>query len=181
VPIVGTDIRLRYSVTQGAAGNSQAWQGPGTSRGRYVSNTVLPDGGMNNLFPDITGDENAAQNVDYQCVFVHNAHPTLTLKSARAWIASQVPGGSEAAIAVDNIGAKALGSTDAQAGEIANKDQQPPATGAYSSATTKAGGIALGDLGPGTVRAIWVRRTAANSGATANDGVTLRVEGDTAA
>lgn len=181
MPIASTDIRYRYSVASGAAGNTLPYAGAGTSRGRHVSTTVLPDGGLNNLFPDITGDENAAMNADYQCVFVHNAHATLTLRNTRCWIASQVTGGADAALASDNIGATPLGAGVAQAAEIATKDTSPTGVSGFTAATTKAAGLTLGDIGPGQVRAIWVRRTATNSGALANDGVTIRVEGDTAA
>lgn len=180
MPIVSTDIRFRYSVPSGAAGNTLPTGGPGSSRGRYVSTTNLPDGGLNNLFPDITGDENAAGNDDYQCVFVHNSHATLTLKNARVWIASQVAGGAEASLGVDPTAASALGATAAQAVEIPTKDD-PPAGVAFSTPTSKGTSAALGDLGPNTVRAVWIRRVATNSPATSNDGVTLRVEGDTAA
>lgn len=181
MPIVSTDIRYRYSVPSGTAGNLSPYDGPGTSRGRHVSTTTLPDGGLNNLFPDITGDENAAGNVDYQCVFVHNAHASLTLKSAKVWMASEVAGGAQAALAVDNIAATQLGANVTQAAEISTKDVAPVGVSGFSTATTKGAALALGDLAPGTVRAIWIRRTATNSGATANDGVTIRVEGDTAA
>lgn len=181
MPIASTDIVFRYSIAAGTAGNTLPTDGAGTSLGRYVSTSVLPSGGMNNLFPDITGDENAASNVDYQCVFVLNNHATLTLKSAKVWLASEVAGGATAAFAVDNIAASPLGTGTVQAAEIGGKDVAPTGVSGFSTATTKAAGLALGDLAPGQVRAVWVRRTATNSPATASDGVTLRVEGDTAA
>ena len=181
MPIASTDIIFRYSIASGTAGNSLATAGPGSSRGRYVSTSVLPSGGMNNLFPDITGDENAAGNVDYQCVFVLNNHATLTLKSAKVWIASEVAGGATTALAVDNIAPSVLATGTVQAAEIATKDTAPTGVSAFSTATTKAAGVSIGDLGPGQVRAVWVQRTATNSPATANDGVTIRVEGDSAA
>lgn len=181
MPIVSTDIRYRYSVVSGTAGNLVATGGPGTSRGRHVSTTPLPDGGLNNLFPDITGDENAAGNVDYQCIFVYNSHATLTLKAAKVWIASEIAGGALAALALDNIGVTALGANVTQATEIPGKDSAPAAVSVFSTATTKGSALLIGDMPPGTVRAIWIRRTATNSGATANDGVTIRCEGDTAA
>jgi hypothetical protein len=53
--------------------------------------------------------------------------------------------------------------------------------GTFSSPTTKGTGLALGDIAAGSCRAIWIKRTAANSAALNNDGVTIRIEGDTAA
>lgn len=181
MPINGSDIRLRYSIAAGTAGNQLASGGPGTSRGRYVSTTVITSGVLNNLFPDVTGDENASMNVDYQCVFIHNAHATLTLQNTRVWMASQVAGGADAAYAVDPTAASALGAAGVQAAEIGSKDVAPTGVGPWLTATAKAGGAVLGNIGPGQVKAVWIRRSATNSGATSNDGLTLRVEGDTAA
>lgn len=181
MPIVSTDIKYRYSAPTALAGNTTVFAGPGTSRGRWVSSTTLPDGGLNNLFPDITGDENAALNNDYQCVFVYNSHATLSLRAAKVWIASQIAGGANAAIALDDLPASSLSAGSFQATMIGSKDGEPTGISPWSTATTKATGIALGDIPAGFVRAVWIRRTATNSGATANDGVTIRVEGDTSA
>ncbi len=57
----------------------------------------------------------------------------------------------------------------------------PPAGITFSAPTTKGTGLNLGSLNAGQVRAIWIRRTAANTVAVSNDGATIRVEGDTAA
>lgn len=180
MPIASTDILFKFSTTAGAAGNTTAGGGAGTSLGKYVSTTQIVDATLDNLFPDITGDENAASNVDYQAIFVHNAHATLTLQNAVAWLSAEVAGGATTAVGVDTTAASAVGSATAQALTIANKNTAPAAV-AFSAPTTKAAGVALGSIGPGQVKAIWVRRTAANTAALNNDGVTIRVEGDTAA
>jgi hypothetical protein len=49
----------------------------------------------------------------------------------------------------------------------------------YSSPTNAAAGVSLGSIPSGQVKAFWVRRTAANSAALSNDGVTIAVSGDT--
>lgn len=180
MPIASTDILFKYSTTAGAAGNTTAGAA-GTSLGKYISTTPLVDATLDNLFPDITGDENAAGNVDYQCFFVHNNHATLTLQRAVVWVPAEVAGGANTAIALDNIGVTAVGSAAAQAATIANKNTAPTGVGAFSTPATKAAGLSIGDIPPGSVAAIWVRRTATNSAAQNNDGVTIRVEGDTAA
>lgn len=178
MPIVASDILIKYSV-KAAQGNNTAGNADG-SLGRYISTSVVPDATLHNLFDAISGDENAAGNVEYRCVFVHNNHATLTLYSAVVWIASEVAGGAVAAISVDTTPASAVGATVPQAKEIANEDSAP-LDQPFTAPTTKSTGLALGDLGPGQVRAIWVRRTATNSAAVNNDGATIRVEGDTAA
>lgn len=178
--ITATDIHFRGSTTAGAAGNSTAFGGAGTSLGKYITNADYTDASLNNLFDDVTGDQNAASQVDYQCMFVYNAHGTLQWISPVAWLSSEVAGGTSAAIGVDTTAASALGSASAQAVTIASKTTAP-AGASFSAPTTKGTGIAVGSLNAGQVRAIWVRRTAANTSAVDNDGVTIRVEGDTAA
>jgi len=181
MPIQSSDIQYKYSVTTGTTGNTTVGTAAG-SNGRFISTTQLTDAVLNNLFPDVTGDENAAQNLDYKCIFVHNAHPTLVLQRTVIWLATEVAGGADTAIALDNIGVVPVGQgPGAQAAQIANKNTAPTGTTAFGSPTTKATGLAIGDIAPGSVIAIWVRRTAKNTPAQNNDGVTLRVEGDTAA
>jgi hypothetical protein len=148
----------------------------------FMTLTQITDNTLNNLFDDITGDENAASDVEYRCVFVHNAHASLTLQNAVIWLQSEVAGGASIAIAIDDIAASAIGSSSAQADEVANEDTAPgTGVGSFSSPTSKGTGLSLGSIPAGQCRAFWVRRTAANTSAVNNDGVTLRVEGDTAA
>lgn len=179
MPIASTDILYKFSETTGPGNTNPG--AAGTSLGGFISTSQVPDATLDNLFPDVTGDENAADNVDYQCVFVHNNHATLTLQRAVAWVPAEVAGGSNCAIALDGLGVTALGSSSAQAATIADKNTAPTGTGAFGTPTTKAAGLSIGDIPPGSVAAIWVRRTATNSAAMNNDGATLRVEGDTIA
>jgi len=179
VPISSTDLVFKYSTATGP-GNSTAGT-PAGSDGGFISTTPVPDASLDNLFDDVTGDENAALNVDYKCIFIHNAHATLTLQNAVVWIAAEVAGGADTALALDSIAVSVLASASAQASTDTNEDTVPTGTGAFSSPTTKAGGLAIGDIPAGSVKGIWIRRTATNSAAQNNDGLTVRVEGDTAA
>lgn len=178
--ITSAEILFKYSVKTGAAGNSTVGTAAG-SLGKYISTTAIVDAVANNLFDDISGDENAASTVDYRCMFVHNSNASLTLVAPKVWISSEVAGGASVAIAIDNVAASAIGSASAQADQIANETTAPSAVGAFSAPTTKAAGLSLADLPSGQCRAIWWRRTAANSAALNSDGATVRVEGDTAA
>lgn len=177
--ITSTDIVLRYSVVTGAAGDSTAGTAAG-SLGKYASTTAVATG-ANGLFDDISGAENAASTVDYRCIFVLNNHATLTMQNAVVYLSAEVAGGASVALAVDNIAASAKGSASAQAAQIANETTAPTGVGAFSSPTTVATGLALGNITPGQVRGVWVRRTAANSAALDADGVTIGVGCDTAA
>lgn len=177
--ITSTDIAVNLSVKTGSAGNTAAGTAA-NSLGKYVSTTVMP-AGANGLFDNISGDENAASATDYRCVFVVNNHASLTLLGAKIWIAGEIAGGANIAIATDNIGPVAKGSTAAQAAEIANETTAPSGVSAFTAPTTKAAGLTLGDLGPGQVKAVWVKRSATNSAALNADGVTFSISGDTAA
>ncbi len=174
------DILFKLSVAA-AAGNTTAGT-PATSLGDQISTTQITDATLNNLFDDVSGDENAASDVEYRCIFVHNAHATLTWQTVVVYLSAEVGGGANAAIAIDDFAASPIGQASAQADVIADENTAPgTGVGAFSSPTTKATGLSLGDIAAGSCRAIWVKRTATASAALNNDGVTLTVVGDTAA
>lgn len=178
--ITATDIVFRLSVITGSAGDSTAQGNVNNALGKYASTTAMSTG-ANALFDDISGAENAASTVDYRCFFVLNNHATLTLQNAVVYLSAETAGGASIAVATDNIAASAKGSASAQAAQIANETTAPSGVSAFSSPTTAGTGLTLGSLTPGQVKGVWVRRTAANTAALDNDGVTLAVTGDTAA
>lgn len=180
MPISSSDIQFRYSVKTGSTGNTTPGNAAG-SLGKYLSTTNIEDASLHALFPELTGDENAASNQDYSCLFVLNNHPTLTLQRTVIWVVSEVAGGAEMYLALDNIGIKPKGSSTVQASSTANKNTVPTSTTAFEKPTTKATGLVIGDVAPGSAIAVWIRRTAKNSPAQLNDGATLRIDGDTAA
>lgn len=177
--IADSDIILRLTTKSGSAGDTTAQANPNLSLGKYASTSAWV-AGTNSLFDNISGDENAASTVDYRAVAVLNNHATLTLENAFVYVSAEVSGGAAVAIAVDNIGPTAKGSSSAQAAEIATETTAPTGVGAFSTPTNKAGALPLGNIGPGQVKMVWVRRTASNSAAKNNDGFTLVVGGDTA-
>lgn len=179
--ILTTDILVKLSVTTGSAGNSTAQANPNNSLGKYISTTAYAGGTLHDLFDVITGDENAASTVDYRCLFVHNAHASLTLTAPYLWITAETSGGANMSLAVDNIAASSIGSSSAQAAVIASETTAPSGVGTFSAPTTKATGLALSDLAAGQCRAFWLKRTATNSVAIDSDGFTFRIEGDTTA
>jgi len=178
MPVAAADIKLRYSTKSGTQGNSTAGNADG-SLGKYLSTTDIPDNQLNNLFDDVTGAENAASDVEYRCLFIYNSHATDSWLNVKVWIQSEVAGGASIAIAIDNIAASPANSSSAQAAEIANEDTAPTGVGAFSSPTTEGAALTVGTLAAGQCRAVWVRRSAANTSSLANDGATLRFRGDT--
>ncbi len=179
MPISSSDILRKYSVKTGSAGNTTAGTAAG-SLGKFISTTQITDATLNNLFDDVSGDENAALEAEFRAEFVHNNHASLTLQAPKVWISAEVAGGANVAIGIDTTAASAIGSASAQALEVANEDTAPTGV-TFSSPTTKAAGLDLADLAAGNCRAIWWRRTTTNSAALNNDGATVRVEGDSAA
>jgi hypothetical protein len=175
--ITSGEILFKYSVVA-AAGNTTA-SAAATSLGDQISTSAWAGGSANDLFDNISGAENAASTVDYRCVFVHNSNASNILENAVAYLSAETAGGASITIAIDNLTASAIGSASAQAAQIATETTAPSGVGAFSAPTTAGTGLSLGNIGTGQCRAVWVKRTAANTAALSNDGVTLAVSGDT--
>lgn len=178
MPIASTDLVYQFSVPTATQGN-QTLGNAATSHGGWLSTTLITDAVLDNIFSDVTGDENASSNVDYKCIFLVNNHATLTLQRAVVWLFSEVVGGANGAVALDNIGILPKASNAQQATIITGKNVAPVGVTTFSTATTKSAGLTIGDIPPGNCAAIWLRRTATNSVAQVNDGVSIRAEGDT--
>lgn len=176
--ISSSDIKYKLSTKLGSAGNSLTQADVNLSLGKYISTTEISGTPALNLFDNISGDSNAASVVDYRCFFLANAHATLTMLSTVLWIYSEVSGGASIAIGLDTTAASAIGSSSAQALSITD-DTTAPSGVSFSSPTTKGAGLAVGDIPAGYCKAIWVRRTAANTAAKDSDGFTARTECDT--
>ncbi len=174
MPIVAADIVKRLSVTTGAAGDATAGT-PAGSLGKYVSTTAITDATLANLFDEVTGAEAAAGGTDYRCLFVLNNHATLTAQGMTVQLLSETAGGAAITLATDNIAASAKGSAAAQAALIAAEGTAPTGVSAFG-----AGPLTIGDVAPGLVRAVWVKRTWAASTAGINtDGGIIRFSFDT--
>lgn len=177
--ITATDILFKLSTKSGSAGNTLT-STPNASLGKYISTTQITDATTDNLFDVVTGDENAASDVEYRGFFVHNNHGSLTWQNVVVWLSADVAGGAATAIGLDTTAVSAVGSASAQALEIADESTAPSGV-SFSAPTTKGAGLSIGNIAAGSVKAIWVRRTAANTSAVNDDGATIRAEGDTSA
>lgn len=87
--IQSSDIKIRLSTSAGSAGNITAQVNPNASLGGYISTTDLVDGVKNNLFSDITGDQNSLGQVDYRCFFIYNSNSSLTWQNAVVWLSGK--------------------------------------------------------------------------------------------
>lgn len=180
MPITNADLLLKLSTTAGTAGNQNAQADPNASLGKYISTTELVNADVHNLFDLITAAENVASDVEYRCFFIHNNHATLTWSLAKLWILSEVSGGAVMALGLDPAGVTNLGSASAQAATIANESTAPSGV-TFSAPTSEGSALSMGNIGPGQVHAIWVRRTAQNNTAIAGDGGSIKLRGETTA
>jgi hypothetical protein len=180
VAITNGDIKRKFSVKTGSAGNSTAGTAAG-SLGKYISTTEITSAALNNIFDTISGAENAASDVEYRCYFIHNNHGSLTWENVVVWMSGQTAGGADIAIGVDPTAASAIGSASAQAVEIANEGVAPAGVTFSTIAIDAASALTVGNIPPGQCKAIWLRRTATNSAAQALDTVSVTTRGDTAA
>lgn len=172
MPVINTDIKIRYSTTAGSAGNSGAGTAAG-SLGKYMSTTDA-SGATNVFFDDVSSAEASAGDTEYRCVFVYNSHSTDSALNVGVQIVSEVASGAVAAAALDNIAASSAGSASAQAAQIANEDTAPSGVGTFGT-----GLLSIGTLAAGQCKAVWLRRTvSASTAAIVGDGFTLRTTGD---
>jgi len=161
MPIVASDIQFKTSAASGLGG---------AITGTDVSSA------LHGLFDVVSGAEALAGDAEYRCVYVKNSHATLTLYNATVFISSNTPSGDTT---VDiGVGTSAVGGTEQT---IANENTAPAGV-SFSNPSDYVGGILLGDLPAGQHRAVWIRRTvSAGASAYSGDGMTLAVQGDTAA
>lgn len=175
--IASSDIKYRLTIKTGASGES-ATSTPAGSLGKYASTTDITDATDANLFDAISGDENAASDVEYRAFAVLNKHGSLTWQAPKVWISAEVAGGASVAIGLDPVGVAA---STAILGTSVATEQDAPAGVSFSAPTTKSGGLTVADVPAGSGFIVWVRRTAANTSPVDADGATIRAEGDTAA
>jgi hypothetical protein len=127
------------------------------------------------IFDDVSSAESSAGDTEYRCIYIHNAHATLTLENAVAHIPSNTP--STSTVVEIGLGTSALNATEQT---VADENTAPSGV-TFAAAATLGAGVSIGSIPAGQHRAVWLRRTVSASAAAANDTFTLRVTGDTAA
>lgn len=163
--IQSTDIKFRLS---GGASNAV----PASSLGG-VKSSVEAVGST--IFDSVSGAESAAGSVEYRLLYVHNAHASLPLENAIAWLSANTP---SATTTVDiGLGSSAINGTE----QTVASETAAPSGVTFSAAATKGAGLALGTIPAGQSRAVWLRRTVNAATGAGSDTFTLRAEGDTAA
>lgn len=180
--IVAGDIKFHKTTTAGAAGNTTANTTNGTYLGKYAATTLWAGGAANDLFDDITGAQNTANQVDYAGLAIENGNVNNDYVTPFAWLTGEVAGGAVTAIGVDTTAQSAVGGAGPQLLTIASNTTAPAAV-SFSSPTTYGTGLALSTITKGFVKGLWVRRTISGGPvpAVSGDGATINVQGDTGA
>jgi hypothetical protein len=178
------DIQWFLSAGTTSAGGYGGYGVPGQSLGQWMSPTVINTTPLDDLFEDISGNENAAGQIDYQCLFVVNFTTTGNIaNNPVVWMPLALYSNAASTIqcAVDPIGPTLFNGTTQQAQLITSSLQAPAGvdTWVYPS-TTFAGGVPMPDLPPFYCCAIWFKRTALDVGATTTtpDGFTVYLKFD---
>jgi hypothetical protein len=179
--IQASDILYLLAAPTSVAGFSVAGVA-GNSWGNFCSTTSLSSTAYDNLFSDITGPENVAGQVDYACVFImNNTTSGNAMLNAIAWLPIaelSAGGGASLAIAVDPTAASvAVGTTESQALGISSATIEPSGVTTWAApSSSNAGGVALGTIPPGYVKAVWIQRTATDSSPINNQTFGLQVD-----
>lgn len=158
--IASTDLKYRLS---GGTSNSDS----NASLGGAVSFSDI----SSSLFDDVSGTQATAGDVNYRCFYVKNNHSTLTALSTKIWIQANTPL-VELAI---GLGAAAVNATESA---IANEATAPSSV-TFSTPANEAAALVIGDLVPGAVKAVWVRRTISAGASAVSSTASLRVKCDT--
>lgn len=177
--IVPSDILFLLAAPIATAGYSVMGVA-GSSWGGWASTTPVSATALNNIFPDVTGAENAGDQVDYSCIFVlNNTLSGNSMLSITAWLplTDMTAGGVAVAIAADPTAASPKAATVQQALSISSPTIAPSGITTWVGPSgTNASGVSLGSIAPGYVKGLWIRRTATDSSAVNNQ--TIGVELD---
>jgi hypothetical protein len=167
--IISSEISYRLS---GGGSNAVA----AASLGGAKSSTAITTATLNNLFDNVSGDEAAAGDTEYRCIYVHNGNATLTWEAVTVWIDTNTPAtGTDASI---GLGSSAVGGTEQT---VANENTAPTSV-TFTQPANKAGGLVIGDIAAGSHKAIWIKRVVTAGAAAYNaDSLIIKAEGDTAA
>lgn len=150
---------------------------PNASLGGQVSNSDIPSATPENLFGNVQADDAVSGITDYRCFYVKNENLTDTLSVTVVWIAAQTSSADTAVeIGVDPAGV-GDGTTTGVAVSIPD-EVTPPAGVTFSAPADASSGLPVGDLGPGQMAAIWVKRVVnPNADATGLDDFRLGIRG----
>lgn len=163
MPIISSDIKYRLS---GGAANADPLLSLGGTKSSVDASATI--------FDNVSGDESTAGDVEYRCVYVHNAHATLSMDAAILWIQANTP---STFTTIDvSLGTSAINAVEQT---VANENTAPAGM-TWTAAANSGAAISLGSIPAGQSKAVWVRRTVTAAAPAFADSFTLRTQCDTA-
>lgn len=157
MPILASDIQY-FESTNGLGGEK--------------TETPVPDGALNGLFDAVNSSGAAHGETNYRCIYLYNAHPTITLQDASIYLSLNTP--SSSTVLGIGIGTSVIGGIEQT---IPTEDSAPIGV-FFDNAINVSQGI--GSIPARSWKALWLRRVVtAGAGASASDGATLVAQGDT--
>lgn len=162
MPIISTDIVYRLS---GGAANADPLLSLGGAKSSVAAST--------NIYDDVTSAEATAGDIEYRCIYIHNAHATLSYLAPKVWVQANTPS-ADTTVAI-GLGTSGLNATEQT---VANENTAPTSV-TFSSPIDFATGLQMVDIPAGQHYPIWIRRTVNAAAAAVADSFTLRVQGDT--
>lgn len=121
---------------------------------------------VSNVFDSVSALESTDGLVEYRCMYIKNTHATDTAFDVRLWIKQQPTGPDDLAIALDPAGVGngsttgvAIGPLQSGGGGTAEEDGTGLLSGiTWSTVSTQADGLLLGNMTPGQSYAFWEKR-----------------------
>ena len=160
--VAASDIALLLS---GGAANTD----PLAALGGAASATNVVAGGLNSIFRDITASEAATGITLYRCLYLQNNNVVDTATNIVLHIETLSTSLSSATSM--GVGTAAVNGTE----QIIASETTAPAGVVLTAPTAFASAVALGDLGPGETRSLWVALAiTAGAGFQSPDAVTWR-------
>jgi hypothetical protein len=177
MPISPSEVRWYLSNPNASTGYSGIGT-PGNSLGKWMSTTQVSNTAIDDLFLDISAAQNAALQVDYQCIFLANFTATGdNMRNPYVWMPTQqyTTGGATLQMAFDPIGAQPYNSTSPQAQVISQSTSTPVVVDWFGPSGLYYYGLLVPDIPPGYAVAVWIQRTATNSPAISPQSLQLEV------
>lgn len=172
MPIPAASLVWRYSNPAATSGNSADQQDPNAALGGFLATTTWSGGSTDDLFATVTPEQNTERTPTYRCLFLYNADATRTAQEVALYLTGQDDAGATLWIGVDARAATAAGSSTAQATQISSETTAPAGV-TFVLPGSAATGLALGDLGPGQCRAVWLKRVPADTAPVVSDSAVL--------
>jgi len=146
------------------------------SLGGAITATEITDNTTHNIWDVVSSTESNTGDTEYRCIYVKNTNATLTLESAKVWIATNTPS-TDTSVEI-GLGTSAVNGTEQT---VANESTAPSGV-TFSTAAGEGNALTIGNIPNGQHKAIWIKRiVGATAGAYNDDNYVLSYAGDTAA